>query len=855
MMDKSDVNAKCELELDINAGSSEDTTMLPQAEPNVGDFDGLADQASSEFSCSGLLYQLHGLSLRYAYFRAAEAQKMHAAKLSGALPAYQRLLGINALAARSQSGSPTSPTLGSVPQGPHEFTTDNDRMYGDTILSMQNLGVHPSEHADAKSTFEHAVSTWLSTAEGVSYAGNYGIHFLPLVALVCTQMTYFHVLASTRPLEDHEVVGDSVRGKDAASASNVKLHQDPKPAFACADQSTLRHLPPLTHNNRLPGLAEFKLWYADSFRSKLLPCARAFARIPNSTIQLYLQNGLEIKELVDKEKLTGQTHARPTPNNLFVAAESGDVSGIVFSVVRCGTDPNATSSDRTSGDVAAGSTLVADQYSALLMAASFGQAQAVEVLLHLHADPNFVCARDGMTALLLAAYFGHTEVVRTLLNLTSPSLTQTNHDTSDGTAPSVLTLYVDTQWLTVRNGTSLSALMLAAQRGHAAALRVMLSFPALAIQANARSQLGSGAQTGSNVSSTAGETALIMAAALGHAECVRELCSCVTVNVDLPNNRGMTAVYAAVANGQASCLDILVEAGANVQQAAQTGATPLFVAVCRGDNQCVDRLLQAGARPMLEPLALNGRWWTSQVPSWDVAVAAFMGDLQTLASLIHASEGGSTVDSASNSHQGLREASAMLRKYHEKLRLTDVVRAAGLQENTEASHVVQVAGNSRNVAACTSWEQHMLSIGTDQAVYHAVERLFVTQKEQETQDISEGISNATIAVSVGPDAIQEIDEVLAWDVQRLRSVLAKLGFQRRFGSLFPDFVALTNFRLCTYPAVVQLPEHSMSESRSTDGQRVDGRAARYILPEQLRSQYRYLMAMRRLSWTAGAFKA
>lgn len=57
-------------------------------------------------------------------------------------------------------------------------------------------------------------------------------------------------------------------------------------------------------------------------------------------------------------------------------------------------------------------------YTGLMIAACYDRGLAVQVLLHLHADPNHQ-ADDGCTALILCAYQNHIEALTALLEGTS----------------------------------------------------------------------------------------------------------------------------------------------------------------------------------------------------------------------------------------------------------------------------------------------------------------------------------------------------------------------------------------------------------------------------------------------------
>ena len=986
------------------------------------------EDASSAFSTAGLLYQLHGMSMQYAYAHAHKAQAAAGGKLGGALPAYQLLKGVDALEQAAVASSSRPASAFSTAAARQRPTTSSASSADDLLQPLSRM--------------ERVVGKWLANAEGISFETIYGVHFRALVALVCIQMTYQHVLASTRPRPPEEAEengrsrpattkssGARQRGStseqhggagagDADEANKQEQEQEQAKEEEEVKQQ-LDHVPPIDHNDRLPGVQEFKLWYAVNFRATLLPCARAFARFPNATIRRYLQHGLELHELVAKEQRTGRTHSRSAPTDLFVAAESGDVPGLLFSVVRCGTPVDTVATD--------------DGYTPLLMAASFGRPRAVETLLRLGANPNFMAQRDGTTALLLAAYFGHAEVARVLLSLACSGGLEdygdnySRHASSSSSSSSVdggiggggaeirmQALDADVQWLTVpTSGERLSATMLAAQRGHANTLATLLACPSLAVQANTTSSptatttttQGGGAgqentiggqhaaaPSSSSVPSSSssspqlatshgGDTPLVMATAFGHVDCVRVLCACYAVDIDRPNTRGMTPVYAAAACGQLACLQVLLEAGANPRLAvAASSATPLFVAACRGDTRCVKALLHAGAQPMLAPVD-NTAWSAScQVPGWDVAITAFMGDFDTLVPLLQSGTeraralqrggGGGNGGGGDGGGEGptpMFVASKELRTCHAGLRLADVERVVARPPHSPSpspSSTASVAAPGG--APLTLWEHCLANVGTDAAVHHAVNRLFSRQVEVDnaagctdnpnhndgnntddknsnnsddgnglgTQDSKNsstntntckastitgtavmGVAEASVLVAQDADEVLRIASVPAWDRARLEHVLRELGFARRYGLRFPDFVALLHFRLCSQAtrvgagvsvgcAVPPPPTPSGGDSSpalaaslnsttrtaanaTSEGERassassslavsggeatttgaaaaaaaasrmngtvLERRSAELVLPEQVLCRYRQLMALRQLTWSADPF--
>ena len=90
--------------------------------------------------------------------------------------------------------------------------------------------------------------------------------------------------------------------------------------------------------------------------------------------------------------------------------------------------------------------------------------------------------------------------------------------------------------------------------------------------------------------------AFIVACARGAAEEVQQF---LTDGVDpdtVHSTVGASALIAAVDRGRATCVELLLGAGAKVDQAPNDGATPLFIAALQGQEKCVELLLGAGAK-------------------------------------------------------------------------------------------------------------------------------------------------------------------------------------------------------------------------------------------------------------------
>jgi hypothetical protein len=412
----------------------------------------------------------------------------------------------------------------------------------------------------------------------------------------------------------------------------------------------------------------------------------------------------------------------------------------------------------------------------------------------------------------------------------------------------------------------------------------------------------------------------------------------VSINVNKQNLRGMTPVFTAVATAQHECLNMLLESGANCLIAAQSGATPLFVAVCRGDVAMVDRLLLAGAVVMAKPLFLplsnlkqdqpsdnldrnvhavchateavkeaetakhnrdEGRhdedsqsgcrrnadaqdkkklakvieenetqvcnvWWKSEVACWDIGVAAFMADFDNL---IHLLKLGNNEVHKSNNTENKRYhmASVELQACHGGLRLGSVERA--VHTPFDDNHQKE---DDSFIQRLSKWHQCLQRVGSKSAVEHRVRRLF----DATTPDTSH-IHN--IHVVSGADNTMLVQDVLCWNKMELASVLSNMGFRRRYGKRFADFVALMHFRLTTCNTRISMAKDDALQSTSNhpsstgaigsttpliklskDATHMDGRFVnfedtKYVFPNKLMLYIRHLVAVRRLTQSTDPF--
>ncbi|XP_076616232.1 ankyrin repeat and SOCS box protein 3 [Chaetodon auriga] len=119
-------------------------------------------------------------------------------------------------------------------------------------------------------------------------------------------------------------------------------------------------------------------------------------------------------------------------------------------------------------------------------------------------------------------------------------------------------------------------------------------------------------------------TCLHQAVYKGHSEIVRILVN--VCNLEALDDHRISPLFVAAQYGQQECLEILVNAGANVNTQAADLATPLLIASQEGHQACVDFLLDHGADPNI---ACSHDW-----PQLPIHAAAEFGHIGVLRRLV-----------------------------------------------------------------------------------------------------------------------------------------------------------------------------------------------------------------------------
>lgn len=195
----------------------------------------------------------------------------------------------------------------------------------------------------------------------------------------------------------------------------------------------------------------------------------------------------------------------------------------------------------------------------LLLAANYGYADCVSLLLENGADPNRITEGGGFFffPLHLAARNGHAFCVRLLLE---KGAKPNQIDETSGAFP----------------------LLIAAQNGHADCVRLLLDANAEPIQVNEIN----------------GNIPLVMATQNGHVDCVRLLLDKGANPNQVSEKSGIFPLLLAGQNGYSDCVRLLIDKGADPNQVHEsTGTSPLHQAAQRGHVDCVRLLLDRGADP------------------------------------------------------------------------------------------------------------------------------------------------------------------------------------------------------------------------------------------------------------------
>ena len=223
-----------------------------------------------------------------------------------------------------------------------------------------------------------------------------------------------------------------------------------------------------------------------------------------------------------------------------------------------------------------------DMQTPLHLASSEGTLDVVKLLVRAGAG---VCVADeeGNTCLMFASREGHTEIVRYLLSL--PEMDVTQADSGGDTAWEWAQMWDQVEILQVlidagadldkRGGTEMTLLLCASSDGQLDVVKLLVS---------------SGASV--CITDDIGATCVMIASREGHTEIVRYLLSLPETDVTQADNNGDTALHKAASE---EVVQVLIDAGADVDKRNTNGDTPLCAASSKGALDVVKLLVRAGA--------------------------------------------------------------------------------------------------------------------------------------------------------------------------------------------------------------------------------------------------------------------
>ena len=226
-----------------------------------------------------------------------------------------------------------------------------------------------------------------------------------------------------------------------------------------------------------------------------------------------------------------------------------------------------------------------DGCSLLLVASKKGALDTVKMLVKAGAR---VSATDdaGDTCLALAAIDGHTETVRYLVGLPEVDVNRMAHGhtalllTAEEKHADVVEVLIDAGAdIETKDVDECSPLLVASRLGSLDIVKMLVK-----------------AGAGVCVTDEGGDTCLALAAAGGHTEAVRTLLCMPEVDVNHANDMATTSLHCAVLEKHADVVQVLVDAGADIETQDENRRSPLHSACCSGTFTIVKMLVEAGAK-------------------------------------------------------------------------------------------------------------------------------------------------------------------------------------------------------------------------------------------------------------------
>ncbi|XP_067284200.1 ankyrin repeat and SOCS box protein 15b [Pseudorasbora parva] len=273
----------------------------------------------------------------------------------------------------------------------------------------------------------------------------------------------------------------------------------------------------------------------------------------------------------------------------------------------------------------------ADGDTALTLASRAGHVENVKALLQHGASPHNMNSRNE-SPLLLAVRSNSYDTVHTLITggalveqVCLRKWTVTHEASKVGCVDILMLLLRHGGKVTGRDGHGVTPLGIAAEYGHPDILAILIQHggDASAQASNGDSVLYDAAGSGNldcinlllqhgaspNVASLCFQLPIHRAAYEGHYLALRTFIPITTKRAIRLS--GMSPVHSAADGGHADCLELLIKKGFDVnpilgghisENYGDMRKTPLYFAICNGDVTCTEMLLKAGAKPDLDPL-------------------------------------------------------------------------------------------------------------------------------------------------------------------------------------------------------------------------------------------------------------
>ena len=224
--------------------------------------------------------------------------------------------------------------------------------------------------------------------------------------------------------------------------------------------------------------------------------------------------------------------------------------------------------------------------SSLLLACMRGCLDAVKVLVQAGAELR-VTDYSGCTCLVAASTAGHTETVRYLVGLGRVDVDQVGGDYNTALLEAVRHNHADVMQVLIDAGADI-------EKKDPFQCSPLLSGCESSVPDVVKVLVRAGADVGAR--DRDGKTCLMIVSARGFATLVKSLLCMGEVGVDLVDAQHWTALHHAVANRRAAVVQVLIDAGADVEAKSELVCSPLMMACRAGEVHIVRMLLEAGVR-------------------------------------------------------------------------------------------------------------------------------------------------------------------------------------------------------------------------------------------------------------------